>query len=678
MKNIRHFIVALILCTLTLSPFGNAKAQEQQVQITLMAERNTVGPGDEIWIGTQQTITPHWHTYWRNPGDSGTATRIQWDLPDGFEIAEIDWPTPQKLPFGPLLNYGFENNATLLQKLKIPQTLPDGPITLTADIELLVCKETCVPEYGTYTLTLNDPQAPDIDNTAQFEEILKTFPQTRPFQVEFSEHAGDFTLQITMNQDDLTTIQTETLDYFPHEWGIIDNAAPVDTSIKDGKLRITQKRGERGLDSFETLDGVITYMSNDGTTHSIAIRANKAQTATAPKTQTQTQTQPTIEKESPAQIEAPDAPTDSEPPLPLWNALLFALFGGLILNLMPCVFPVLSIKALSLVKMADKHPGLAKAHGLSYTAGVILSFLAIAGLLLILKAAGAQIGWGFQLQNPIVIASLAALLFIIGLNLMGFFEFSFGGANIGQKLTAGHGLSASFFTGILATLVATPCTAPFMAGAIGFALTQTAIVNLLVFTALGFGLALPYLALSFIPALQHILPKPGVWMNTFKEFLAFPMFLSSVWLIWVLSQQAGPIGVLQSLIAITSIVFSIWAFRHKNGALKFLSGIAALGAIAFIIMIPSAPMDDPAATAQKTPITHQFGEPFSQTQLNDLLKNDPNPVFVEMTAAWCITCKVNHAVAINIDSTKELFKNNKINYLIGDWTNKDEEITQYL
>ncbi len=349
----------------------------------------------------------------------------------------------------------------------------------------------------------------------------------------------------------------------------------------------------------------------------------------------------------------------------------------MLINLMPCVFPVLLIKALSLVKIADKHPELARLHGLSYTAGVVLSFVAIAGALIALQTAGAGVGWGFHLQNPIVVTLLAYLLFIIGLNLSGLFEFGGEFVNIGGKLTQGSGLGSSFFTGVLATLVATPCTAPFMGTAIGFALTQDPIVSLSVFAALGFGLALPYLALSFAPFLQHALPKPGAWMETFKELLAFPMYASAAWLVWVLSQQIGPMGMLGVLMGMVAIAFGLWLLKHrpKSGYWKAKTKIIAV--IAFISAIALLPVGELAQPNNSVVQSMEFGETYSPEKLEALL-NENSPIFVEMTAAWCITCKVNHAIAINTDATKKLFAGTKVRYLIGDWTNQDLEITKYL
>ena len=665
MRKLLIAIMSTVLLITASSAIAQTNAQTeppaQKVQIRLLPERSEIQPKEEIWIGIEQSIIPHWHTYWQNPGDSGTPFRIKWNLPEGFEISNIHWPVPKKIPYGPLLNYGYEDNVVLLQKLTAPDELPEEPVTLTADIELLVCKETCIPEYGSYDLTLNDPESMGEDNAAYLEKALTKLPENKDILATFSETDKNFTLTLDIDQEETTRIDLNTLQILPIDWGLVDNTANAKGNIDGTELTITQKRGDRALSDLKTINALVTYQTAGGDAKAIQISAAHQTTA------------PTIG------MPAPEI-TPAISQISLAQAILYALIGGMILNLMPCVFPVLSLKALSLVKIADRHPTTAKIHGLAYTAGVILSFIAVASLLLLLKSAGEQIGWGFHLQNPVIIAALAVLLFIIGLNLAGFFEF---GKNlaIGQKLTEGNKPVSSFFTGILATIVATPCTAPFMAGAIGFALTQTPLVNLTVFAALGLGLALPYLALSFAPALQSALPKPGAWMNTFKQLLAFPMFLTAIWLVWVLGKQAGTFGILQILIAMTAITFGLWLQKHKPAKTlwrKILRVITLLTFALGIILIaaqktrPSDPQTQNAAKDIK-----QTSQAFSPERLDDLLNTDM-PVFVEMTAAWCITCKVNQAVAIDTKRTKELFKDNNVTYLIGDWTNQDPEITKYL
>ncbi|MEM7651262.1 MAG: protein-disulfide reductase DsbD domain-containing protein [Pseudomonadota bacterium] len=655
-------ILFLLLSLFSLAALNNpAWAQETNdplVKVRLLAERGEIGPGDEVWIGAEQSITPKWHTYWKNPGDSGTPTTVTWTLPEGFEVSEIHWPTPEKLPFGPLLNYGYENQVMLLQKLKTPENLPDGPITLMADIELLVCKEECIPEYGTYELTLNGPNAAAENNIAYFQAARSLLPKDTEWSASFGEREENFELHINAPFEILEDINLASAQFFPEEWGLLSNPAPVETLIQDDVIILKQARGERSLDQVDELSGIFAFETMDAKSHSFSIKAS----------------QKTLQASANDMSALPEASS-----IGFLQAVLFALIGGLILNLMPCVFPVLSIKALSLVKISEEKPKLARMHGIAYTAGVVLSFLAIAAALIALQTGGAQVGWGFQLQNPLVVGGLVYLLFVLGLNLIGFFEFINPFCNVGGKLTQNDGISGSFFTGVLATLVATPCTAPFMAGAIGFAFVQPPIVSLTVFAALGFGLALPYLILSFVPAARSFMPKPGPWMDVFKQALAFPMFAAALWLFWVLGQQVGTMEMTKVLGGALLIVFSIWLFRHvptKPLTHHIVRAIAVASVFIALALLPTAQNNAPSNKSDSK-IESGFGENFTPQKLTLLLEGDA-PVFTEMTAAWCITCKVNHAVALNVASTKTLFAEQNISYIVGDWTNEDPEITQYL
>lgn len=650
----RIFILTLSLLFAFALP-EKALAQDDNaklVKIRLLPEKGMIKAGDEIWIGTEQSIAPDWHTYWLNPGDSGTPPIINWTLPEGFEISEIQWPTPHKLPYGPLLNYGYSGQTILLQKLSVPRTIPDGPIELTADIELLVCKEECIPEYGTYTLTLNGANAAAEDNSAYLQSTADKLPEPVAWDATFSFEGESFILGINAPAEITENINLNSFEFIPADWGFVENIDTPETLIKDGVLTLKQKRGERDVHEIDDLAGVITFDTMDGESHSYEITATFVESA-------------------------PSSPIPKSSSIGIVQALVFALLGGLILNLMPCVFPVLSIKALSLVKIADEHPGFARQHGLAYTAGVILSFLAIAGALIGLQASGAQIGWGFQLQSPWVVGILAYLLFAIGLNFMGFFEITSSFTNIGGRWAQRNGLSGSFATGILATIVATPCTAPFMAGAIGFAFVQPPIVSLTVFFALGLGLALPYLLLSFIPALQERLPKPGAWMEVFKQFLAFPMFIASLWLLWVLAQQVGTMDISKVLFGAILIAFSIWMFKHISAKPLWHYVTRALAVISILVALALLPISGGKASNTGEAVSHEFGSAYSEDALQTALDGNA-PVFTEMTAAWCITCKVNHAVALNIKETKKLFAEKNVTYLIGDWTNEDPVITKYL
>lgn len=646
-----HILTSLLIAFLAFSPF-HAHAQDL-ISIELIPQKNIIQPGETVRIGIQQNIAEGWHTYWKNSGDSGSAPRAKWTLPAGFKISDIQWPVPQKIAYGPLLNYGYENGVVLFQDLTIPSSIPNAPITLTADIEILVCKEECIPQFLTQTITLNDPTQSVVDHTEFFQTHEQKLPQDTIKTAHFNQENNDFLLWVPIHD----TIKDTPL-FFPKDWGIVDNAASVEIITDQNNLIFRQRRGDRPLHEINTLHGLVSYTTLEGKAKSFHIQARRG-VISLPK-----QNEPTQD-----QIQS----------LTLIGALLFAFIGGMILNLMPCVFPVLSLKALTLVKISEKSPKLARAHGLSYTFGVVLSFVSVAAVLISLKAAGTNVGWGFQLQDPVVVCVLAYLLFVIGLNLFGFFDISLHRAgNIGQKLTHKAGLSGSFFTGVLATIVAAPCTAPFMAAALGYALVQPPHTGLLIFALLGLGLATPYLLLSFVPAFQKILPKSGAWMNTFKQALAFPMLASSAWLVWVLSQQAGPMGVLGILFGGLSITFGLWLLRHRptHKIWRFIITIIALmaftGAIGFLpVQRTPLPLDKMVTD------TEQFGSVYSEEALSDALKGN-DPVFVEMTAAWCITCKVNHKTSINIDSTKQLFNYFNVTYMIGDWTNQNPVITKFL
>lgn len=649
----RYFQKLILLSLLALfSVLPSAKAQifgdDPLVKVRILPERSQIQAGEEIWIGIEQIIKPEWHTYWINPGDSGSEPRIKWTLPEGFNISDIHWPTPDKIPYGPLLNYGYSDKVILLQKLQAPETLPAGSLSLKADFEVLVCKDECIPEFSDHELNLNTPGRIETHG-GYFAVAKQKLPKETDLEASYSEDGSHFVVVADLDGKELSPNELKTVEYLPKPWGLVDNTADAKASISDGKLIIKQTRSDRELSEVDNVDSVVAYTADDGIKESFSFVAIQSDIAAASL-----------------------ATAD----ITFVQAIIFALIGGLILNLMPCVFPVLSMKALSLVKISEKSNELARMHGLSYTAGVILSFMAIAGLLLIIKAAGYSAGWGFQLQNPIVVSILAYILFIVGLNLSGYFDLSNNFGGLGQKLTQGDGLKNSFFTGVLATLVATPCTAPFMAASIGFALVQPAWISLSVFGALGLGLASPYLLLSYAPALQNKLPKPGPWMDHFKHFLAFPMFGASVWLIWVLSQQAGPTGVLGVLLGMLAISFGIWLIKvmPERGLLRLITKILVIASLA----TPFATLTvDRGGYSDSMKIDEEMGEVFTPGMLSETLDGN-DPVFVEMTAAWCITCKVNHAIAINVPSTRKVFEENNVKYMVGDWTNYDPKITKFL
>ncbi len=632
------------------SPSFAADNGGKHTVVRLLPEKTTLKGGETVTIGIEHEIEPGWHIYWLNPGDSGIAPRIQWKNPD-IKAAPIQWPTPKKLPLGPLTNFGYEGNVVLLQDITLPEKLPDGPLKISATLDLLVCHEICIPESHEVSFFINDGPDNDDENyyaTNAIERARTFLPLDMGWATTMAEADGD--LIVTVNSDTPSAFTNlKSIDLFPEEWGLILNTQKTRTDKKVSTLTLHHARGDRALADVPVSKLVIAY--DDAQGQRKAVRVSTLAGAGDPAASAN---------------------------IGFIEAILFALLGGIILNLMPCVFPVLSMKALSLAQMKDKEIGIARKHGIAYTLGILACFALIAGILIALKAGGAQIGWGFQLQHPSITLFLAYLFFVLGLNLSGYFDIDLGLSNAGQKLTAHSSLSGSFFTGALATLVATPCTAPFMGVAMGYALIQPYYIAITIFLALGFGLAFPYLALTFIPAVRHILPKPGAWMERLRQFLAFPMFASACWLIWVLSQQISHMGQFAALLGMLAIAFGIWLWKyrpaHIAGHLFYTTVVIACLAFVISTFFTMRPIENnPATEIEKS----QNWEDFSQTKLQEYLQDD-DPVFVNMTAAWCITCKVNEKVALNTENTRALFAANKIKYLKGDWTNQNPEITAFL
>ncbi len=653
----------LVLLSLNINA-AYADDPERYTQVRVVPEKTYINSSDEITLAVEIKLAPHWHVYWKNPGDSGLAVKIDWKTPEDFELSEISWPTPKKISYDILSNYGYYEEAILLQTLKVPNDLPAGKVTLTANVAMLVCNEICIPESAEISVDFNDGTV-NIDNSDYIKIAKSKIAKTLDGEFSYSEKNNNLILSLTTQNSELLNAATQNnIEFFPLEWGIINYLAKPEIMLENDKITISHERSDRKLSDITDLKGLVVIKIPNNPNKGFAIKA-----ASKPLTTAKNLT-PTKDVQKSVQ---PSLQTDK---ITWLSAIYLALFGGIILNLMPCVFPVLSIKALSLIKMGEKDNKMARLHGISYTLGVILSFLAIGATLLVLKEAGTAVGWGFQLQNPIIVAILAYLLFIIGLNLIGFFEFGNKLGNIGNKMAQGKSLSGSFFTGTLATVVATPCTAPFMGAAMGFAMTQNALISMSVFASLGFGLALPYLLLSYFPILRKFLPKPGAWMDIFKQFLAFPIFASSIWLVWVLSEQSGSYGVLLILLGMLAIAFCIWLSHLHNKHGKLITRLLLILCLSLPLFSLSyiKSTEDAICSSEKI---HPLGEVFSNDKLSRLLEGD-RPIFVEMTAAWCITCKVNHALAINTNIIKTTFKDNNVSYLIGDWTNKDDVITEYL
>lgn len=664
-----HRLLTFLLAVCIAAP---AVAQQSVVRTdnvtaSLVSEVSEVKAGEPFWVGLRQQIRPHWHTYWKNPGDSGLPTEINWTLPEGAKAAPIVWPTPTLIDVSGVINYGFQDDVLLLVKITPPADA-SGTLHLKADANWLVCDDVCIPEDGKFALDLPvgaTARPADADTRTLFDKARRSVPTESPWPARFGlAKSGDPTLEIAAKGLKADTIRDAY--FFPAEWGAVANMARQTASVTAEGIRIPLKKGDAKGAAPQQIAGtlVLTEKTGDGEQRQAFDLVARLDPALVP---------------SAAPISAAGVEN-----LTLAQALLFAVLGGLILNLMPCVFPVLAMKAAAFARLAGHERGVMRRDGLAYTAGVLVAFAAMAAVVLAIRASLGEVSWGFQFQSPIFSLLVAYLFFVVGLNLAGVFEIGGGFAGVGQALTARSGATGAFFTGVLAVIVATPCTAPFMAAALGFALSQPAPQTVAVLLAMGLGLALPYLALSMTPALQRLMPRPGAWMDRLRQFLAFPMWASAVWMIWVLTQQTGPDGVVYALGGMILIAFAIWLLRTSSAGTiglwlrRGVAAVAVLLAFAAVLKLEDGPAT--AASASGGPssgVNFEGWERFSRARMTEAAAAG-KPVFVDFTAAWCITCLVNERVALETPATRKAFEQTGTVKLKGDWTNRDPEITSLL
>ncbi|MCW0233189.1 MAG: protein-disulfide reductase DsbD family protein [Ferrovibrio sp.] len=624
------------------------------VQAELLAEPQSIRAGEAFWLGIRLRMAEHWHTYWRNPGDSGLATEIRWTLPPGFSAGPIVWPVPERIPVAHLVNYGYDGEILLLTQITPPAALPSGELALKADVNWLVCQKECIPGEAALDLALPTGTGGASPATAAaFDAARQKIAQASPWSARIETGSDGYVLHVAV--PGLRADRIHSAAFLPHQEAMIEHAAPQAFKVEADRLTLTLKRGSFAAAGLPQQTGGLLVLTEDtgGTQQRQAFEF--AEIAYG----------------------APAATVSAAGWSTILQAALLAMLGGILLNLMPCVFPVLSIKILALVSHAGAGRAQMRRHGMAYMLGILLSFGALAGLLLGLRATGAQIGWGFQLQMPLVIAVLAYLLFAMGLSLSGVFHVGGSFAGIGEALTRRGGYQGSFFTGVLAAVVATPCTAPFMGAATGFALTQPAAIGMAIFLALGFGLALPFLVLTFVPQLADRLPRPGLWMDRVKQALAFPLYATVAWLIWVLSQQVGEKGLLAALLGLVLVGAAAWTFSLRGqmagataGLLLLVTGIALYGVARNPVRSAAPQQAQIAPSGIRT-------EAFTRARLDTLVAQQ-QPVFVNMTAAWCITCMVNERTALSSDRVQAAFRDRDIVYMKGDWTNQDPEITRVL
>jgi Thiol:disulfide interchange protein len=664
-------------------PVMAAPVEQPHVKAELIAETTAIRPGLPFWVAIRFELEEHWHTYWRNPGDSGQPTSVKWKLPPGFKADDIQWPIPKRIEVSGLVGYGYEKEVMHMVRITPPDELPVGkPVTLTGKVRWLVCKEECIPGNAELTLTL--PVTSDVPQPSPWAEAFSRARAQLPLPTsEWKLRAaldGDHLVLLLMppaNAEPLTEVT-----FFPFEELVIEGAEPQHLLRVKGGYALRLVRSKVAEKTPTQLAGVVvtpTGWRGAGTEPGLTVEV------------------PIEPLTALGDLLTPVAGTRSErsssggQPLG-WLALLTTLgsafLGGLILNLMPCVLPVLSIKVLGFVEQAKAGRGRAWQHGLVFTAGVMLSFWALAGVLLVLRAGGRQLGWGFQLQEPAFVAFLVAVLFVFGLVLFGVFEVGLGLTTVGGAAMNRGGLVGSFFTGVLATVVATPCTVPFMGSALGVALTQPTAVALLIFTALALGMAAPYLVLAVAPQLLRFVPRPGAWMEIFKQFLGFLLMGSVVWLLWVLGLEVGVDGLALMLGVLVLIGLGGWIWgRWGNIAQTPTTRRIAL-ATALLIIVGSTVFGvrmirrlPPAAAAATNSTEIKAGsirwEPFSPARVAEL-RRAGKPVFVDFTAAWCLSCKANEKVALEAEAVRQEIERRGIVMIKADWTNYDENITRVL
>lgn len=640
--------IFLLLALLWAAP-ALAQDAEPKVQARLVAEHKAIAPGGSTTIALEELITPKWHTYWKNPGDAGAPTTIEWTLPPGWKADAIQWPRPKRLPVGPLMDYGYEGKVWLLTNITAPaDAKPGETVTIKAAASWLVCENICIPEERSLAITLPvGPAVPDPAVAQDFAAARALLPIASPWKMAYSIGSGGApgeNLDLYVAAPTLVTARPTGVDFFPARAGLIKNPAPqLIGYAKDGLvLRLTP-----GKKVSAPLEGLLVLTSSDGSVQALEVSAAQGPVPSA---------------------QFPQSAANSD--LTLWLAILFALMGGLILNVMPCVLPILAMKALAMAQ----HGVDGRRESFSYAAGAVISFAVLGIAILLLREGGAAIGWGFQLQSPVAVAGFALLLFAVGLNLSGLYEV--GSVTAGEGLTRKSGVAGAFFTGVLAVAVAAPCTAPFMAAALGFALAQGAVAALAVFVALGAGFALPFLLLGIWPRALAFLPKPGTWMLRLKQFLAFPMYAAAAWLVWVLAQQAGPRGVAIVSAAMIVLALAAWLWSVTRNLSPRGRGIGAAAAmLALLLALFGVGQLRGAEPAQAAQITR--GEAYSAAKLASY-RAENRAVFVDATAAWCITCLVNEEAVLSKSGVQNAFADKKVVYMVADWTNQNPEITALL
>jgi len=660
----RPLVLALALFLWSASGLAYSQALgPEHVKLALVAETSGATPGSTIYVAVAQDIERGWHTYWRNPGDVGEATEIAWTLPPGWRAGDIVWPAPERLPVGPLMDYGYEGEVLLAAPLVVPASATPGQTAhVSAAVSLLVCADTCVPQTSRLSLDLPivaGEAAPDPDWGERITGDLMAAPKPAGLAATYQLTPG--ALKIAVTGPDLRDRRGADAYFFPYEGGIIDQAKPEAIDLGEQGLTFTLAPGD--LAPKGALAGVVVQgvLETDGRAYEVTAKAGP-----------------------PPPGSSGLGPPAARRTLDLPTAAFFAFLGGLILNLMPCVFPILSMKAAALVARPHE-AAYARRQGLAFFTGALTAFMALALIIIVLRDGGQAVGWGSQLQPPLVTAALSLVMLAAALDLSGVFEIGASLQGLGGGLAARADLVGGVFTGALAVVVAAPCTAPFMGPAVGYALTaQRLSTALAVFAALAVGFTLPFTALAFTPWLWRRLPKPGPWMDAFKKALALPMYGTAAWLLWVLTAQTDRRGVAAALAAAILLVLAAWIYgraQRRMAAGRAAPRRLAAAGIALVLAaltIGLAPFPPPPTNAAGQAVFAKIpSQPWSPERLAALRAQD-RPVFVDFTAAWCVTCQLNEVVALNTEEAASAFKRTGAVLLRADWTNRDGAIAKAL
>jgi thiol:disulfide interchange protein/DsbC/DsbD-like thiol-disulfide interchange protein len=682
---------------------SSADAPHVHVQLVVPSPVLTLGKPAEA--GLYFKIDAGWHVYWRNAGDAGEPPHMKWTLPDGITAGPLQFPAPKRLPLGPLMDFGYEDEVLFPFSVNVAQAAKTGPAVLHAKVDWLVCQASCIPGKAELEVSRDVSEHPGqaVPPTADaqlFKRLSGRLPKPLPAEAKavFQPTKDGFRLTVDTGRK-----ETEAA-FFPADQDILDNPAPQKLAPTARGFTLDLKNDANLVSNPAELKGVLELSGGRAYEITAVPGAVKAASAAGPVgTEGGSSQKPASTTKPPNDVTGADAVTKAPayqsliaaPPSPtpaqripsssgvgLFRATGLAFLGGLLLNLMPCVFPVLFLKGLSLVNSGNEERHKLRTHGLVYTAGILASFWALVAVLLSLRAAGATLGWGFQFQSPVFLALMAALLFFLGLSLAGQFEIglsltSAGGTLVTENGAAKQGYSGSFFTGVLAVVVATPCTAPFMGAALGYALAQSAAVTFAVFTALALGLAAPYVALTLQPAWTRLLPRPGAWMEVLKQAVAVPIFATAIWLAWVLVRGYGADMLLALLSSFLLLAIAGW-FLGRWPAKRWAVSVAAVILIGVIAIGFLAPRRFMAASTSAVAIESQAGwEPWTAAAVSSY-QAQGRPVLVDFTASWCLSCQVNERVALEQPSVEKAFQDNNVALLKADWTRGDDAITHTL